>query len=243
MITRVCAMVLVSAWLMATSVFAVIESREFDATKFDSLKIKNSSGNIVISVSKDKKAYVKADKKQFGKKCVLNMNQVKNELVVEVKHTGMLEADQCEVNLSLEVPAAVAMEIKNGSGNLDINGTKGDIDFRLGSGNAKIVAGIDKLQGKSGSGDIEASGLNGSVEVKTGSGNVKLSYQPDSQKGYIDVNTGSGNVGIYLPATVLVSTNFKAGSGQLSSEFGNSTNAAFKIDVKTGSGNLDIKKL
>ncbi len=220
------------------------ESQEFVATGLKALHLKNSSGNVKISTSSSNgKAYVEIEKVKFEKNCTLKMDKTDDALTVEVDKVGLFSNNDCKIHFNIKVPKEVALHLKMGSGDLNVKGTKGTIDFILGSGDAKIDAEIQSLDATTGSGSIEAMGIYGNANIKSGSGNVRLLYKTAPPQALVNIMTGSGDATIYLPSTTQISTDFKAGSGQLSNELTNSTDAPFKILMKAGSGSLQIKKL
>lgn len=241
--------------------FALVENKEFSASGLENLNLKNMSGDVIVTVSEDGKAYVSANKVNFEKNCTLKMNRSGENLIVEVKNEGWFNNDNCMVNFDIKVPKAIALNLKNGFGDLNVNGTKGKIDFKLGSGNAVVNAEAEKLDGKSGSGSINISGIigdskiktgSGSIDItgligdadlKTGSGDLKITYKLAPLKGALDIKTGSGDATVFFPTSMKVLTNYMSGSGRIYNELGDSSDASFRVFMKAGSGDLKIKKL
>ncbi len=171
------------------------------------------------------------------------MNRSGDNLVVEVKEEGWFNGDNCKVNFEIKVPKIIALNLKSGFGKFEINGTKGKINFKLGSGDVVVDAEVVELRGKSGSGSVKVTGLVGDTYLKTGSGDITLSYKAVIQKGQLNIATGLGDATVSFPASMKIMTNFKSGSGQIYNELGASSDAAFKVSMKAGSGDLKIKKL
>jgi DUF4097 and DUF4098 domain-containing protein YvlB len=142
-----------------------------------------------------------------------------------------------------------------------VNGTKGKVNFSLGSGDFNIDAQIDKLEGKSGSGSIKASGVIGYTDIKmgsgtldlqglttnaglkTGSGDLNVQYESVPENGELNIKTGSGNATVVLPSGTKVLTNLLSGSGRVFNELGDSSDASFKVFMKAGSGDLNVKRV
>ncbi|MEW6058236.1 MAG: DUF4097 family beta strand repeat-containing protein [Bdellovibrionota bacterium] len=235
--------IIIVGCLFTSIALAATENKEFDGSGLEILSIKNPSGDVKIGVSKDGKAYVAAEKIKFGKNCTLKMDKSGRELVVEVSKGGIFNTDDCKVNFDVKVPREIALHLKSGSGDLEVNGTKGTVDFKIGSGDAKVTAEVDTLDGMSGSGSVVATGLSGNANVRTGTGDVTLTYGSAPSKGELDIKTGSGDATIFFPSSMKVLTDFKAGSGRVYNELGDSEDARFKVSMKAGSGDLKIKKL
>lgn len=239
--------------------FATTDNQVFDSKGLKKLELKNSSGDSKIATSTDGKAYVSAEKVEFGSSCAITMNKEGGVLVVKVEKEGLFSTGTCKVNFAVKIPESLALDLRTGSGAIAVQGTKGDIDFRTGSGNtdlnittAKLIgrsgSGSVKASGsigdadlKSGSGDIALSGLRGDAKVNTGSGDISLIYSTAPQKGQVELRSGSGNAVVSLPAKAKVLTQFRSGSGQLLNELGDTQGAPFVVSAKSGSGNLKIK--
>lgn len=248
--------------LSASLALAATESQVFDGKGLERLELRNTSGNSTIEVSTDGKAHVTATKVKFAKKCSLTMKREGKALVAKVKSSGVIGSGSCEVNFVFKIPEALALDLRTGSGDVDVHGTKGPIAFKTGSGDtelhnvhsAKVVGrvgsgaikakgSIGKVDLESGSGDIELSGLRGDTKIDTGSGDMKLTYTTAPQKGRVQLKSGSGNATVYLPATAKILTEFKSGNGKIYNEIGDSQDAPFIVSVKSGSGDLNVKKL
>ncbi|MEZ4744341.1 MAG: DUF4097 family beta strand repeat-containing protein [Bdellovibrionota bacterium] len=247
--------------LFTSIAFASTESKDFDINGLKTLELENDAGDIKISVTQDGKAHISATKVNFGENCTLKMQRSEDKLDIEVDKKGLFKSGECKVHFEIKVPREIALDIKSGSGDLNIIGTKGEVEFFLGSGDAVIDAEIKELNGKSGSGSLKISGtigeadiklgsgsididgLTSEAEFKTGSGNLKITYKEAPVKGELDIKAGSGDATVYLPATSKISTSFISGSGRIYNELGDSSKAPFKISMKAGSGDLNIKKI
>jgi DUF4097 and DUF4098 domain-containing protein YvlB len=107
---------------------------------------------------------------------------------------------------------------ETGSGNIKGRNVTGPFDVHAGSGDIRIEeTGAGDIRATTGSGNVEVSGVNGGARAETGSGNVELQGTPT---GSWYVKTSSGNAEVRLPE-----------------------NAAFDLDVSTGSGTIDVGHL
>jgi hypothetical protein len=113
------------------------------------------------------------------------------------------------LDLDIDVPTNIPIEVHDGSGDLRIRGTAA-ADVEDGSGNLDITGIGGNVDVTDGSGEIRIDGVEGDVEVRDGSGNINVSnvtgrftVQADGS-GNIDVNgvggtmrvasDGSGNI-------------------------------------------------
>lgn len=250
-----------AAALTSSLAFSATETKVFDAKGLERLKLDNTSGDVKITLSTDGKAHVAATKVKFENGCKYEAKKSGDTLDVEVEKKRRFASGTCKVNLEIKVPKEIALRLRMGSGNLDVQGTKGEVDIRTGSGDAKFNVETAKLKGvvgsgslkasgtvgvvdlRTGSGDIEVAGLTGDSYVTTGSGDVTLTYKTAPTKGRITLKSGSGDTTVYLPAATKLLTTVKSGSGKIYNEIGDSQDASFIISMKSGSGSLKVKKL
>jgi len=227
--------------LFPTLSFADVEIKEFSAAGLQAVKVSNISGDVTIFTTSGNKASVTVRKLYFSENCSLAMEKSGDVLSIMTLETSG-NGGSCRVHYDIRVHRDVSLDIKNGSGDVEVIGTRGDIRFNLGSGNIRINAVVSNLEGVSGSGNIDASGLTGDAILKVGSGNIKLSYSSSPKRGELTVLTGSGDTNIYMPAATRIVSDMTTGSGLISSEIESSSDAQFRVMLKSGSGNLSINK-
>lgn len=75
-----------------------------------------------------------------------------------------------------------------------------------------------------------------------GSGTAKITYLTVPEIGKFDLKSGSGLVELTMPANAKIQTNFVSFGGKMTNEIGDTKDAKFKVSVKSGAGNLHIKK-
>lgn len=132
-------------------------------------------------------------------------------------------ASSCSTDYTVQVPEGTRVTIDTGSGDVQLTG-------RLGAINAKT-----------GSGDLQLDDLaSTAVTATTGSGDVDLSMvaAPDA----LTVKTGSGDVKAKLPdeATYAVASN--TGSGDTHVGVKTSPASGHKVQVNTGSGDIEVEQ-
>ena len=161
----------------------------------------------------------------------------------------------CSVSYEVTAPPGVRVQGETGSGDLVLTKT-GPVDLRLGSGNIQVAGATGAVRAETGSGNIEvqdvaapvdlhaASGditalrLGGQVAAETGSGNVTVELdRPASAR----VRASSGDVELVVPAgryRVRSST----GSGDAQLGVTDDPGASLVLDVGTGSGNVTVSQ-
>lgn len=134
------------------------------------------------------------------------------------------------INVTLTLPADVAIALDDGSGSIDINGMTSDVDIEDGSGSIK-VNGANTLAIRDGSGSIKVSNINGAVSIKDGSGSINV----DKVNGDIDIDDGSGSMTIeYVMGVVTIDD----GSGSIT------VNDTKGLTIHSaGSGSVDYHKI
>jgi len=216
--------------------------KEFNTEGLQAVSVKNTSGDVEISVSTSDKATVTARKIRFPEGCDLIMEMSGGTLSIEtVEPRGWNKS--CRVDFDIRVLKGVSLDIKNGSGDVKVEGTQGEVEFKLGSGDIEIEAAVVKLNGASGSGNVDVSGLTGDVNLKIGSGDIELSYASPPNRGRLKVTNGSGDTTINFPEESVILTDLSTGSGKIFNEIGDSSGAPFKVTLKSGSGDLSLKKI
>jgi hypothetical protein len=153
----------------------------------------------------------------------------------------------------IELPAGVAVTVKNGIGVVGSSGVRGAQNLDISTGEITVHDGVGVLAADSGSGDIEVRSQKGNVAIDTGSGDVRLEGVTaerivvdtgsgdvllQSVAGSLLVETGSGDIvgrSLRLGATLAA----ESGSGdiRMSGDF----SAVAKLDIDTGSGDVTLE--
>lgn len=229
--------------LVSLSAFAAPEITEFDSAQIKEIEIQNSSGLIKVQGGTAGKTTVAFDKIKTEGTCITEAKLKGDKLKVVAKAKGFLKTGNCEINITVNGPAAVELDLSSGSGAIEVAGVKGEVEYKAGSGNVNISGEIEKIDGKAGSGSATIKGLKGSAELKSGSGAIDITYTSVPDKGELDIKTGSGRTQVALPAGAKFKSDIKTGSGKATNELGESREAQFKVSFRAGSGDLLIKKV
>ncbi len=166
-------------------------------------------------------------------------------------HIDCVDIRNISVDYEISVPADTVVRSRSGSGNLMVEGTRGNVDTQTGSGDVKLANLTGEIRVQTGSGNIRARQISGSVKGGTGSGDVEVD---EISSGDIDLHTGSGNI---TARGVQGGFHGETGSGDVTAEgtqrgdweihtgSGNvhvrlPANAAFDADISTSSGSIDV---
>ena len=198
----------------------------------------------------------------FGNTPQVNYEQSSdgNTITATVENAGFGFFGSGSVNLDVTVPGSADLQVKTGSGDIEVNGVGGQMSLTTGSGS--IDASKDTLSGQStlqtGSGSIDATQdtLSGQSTLHTGSGDITLNGSLDPNGNY-RLETGSGSIETTLPSNPSVHVDAATGSGSITSAFaelsvqspdthevhgdiGNPPRA--ELTLQTGSGSISLNK-
>jgi len=166
-------------------------------------------------------------------------------------HIDYLNYHDISVDYEITVPAETAIRTHSGSGDQNIEGTKGNVDIETGSGDVKLRNLTGEVHLQTGSGDVRAHEVAGAIKGGAGSGDIEIE---ESGSGDIDLHTGSGNIEV---RGIQGAFHAQAGSGDITAE-GSQTgnwevrtgsgdvtlrlpgNAAFDADISTSSGSVNV---
>lgn len=96
------------------------------------------------------------------------------------------------INLTVEVPQPMALDINDGSGSIEIRDIEGDVILDDGSGSLTIERVRGRVEVEDGSGSIEIDDVEGDLEVDDGSGSLTIRRITGS----VEVTDGSGSITI-----------------------------------------------
>lgn len=235
--------------------------KEFDAKDIEKLIVKNDIGQTLITGNETEKISVTAITEHDG--CEITIQQEKNNIIVKNKNNGdHFWEKPCKTNFSITLPKNIEVEAKNGEGNLMVENMTNIVKTKTGSGSTFLKNVSGTYEGKSGSGDIKGTlyseevririgsgdidleGFLSKASIKTGSGDVKIKWNKSLDKGSFEGKSGSGDYTLLFPKDMKtkVRTDIKLGSGETSNQLGDNPEADFKIKIRAGSGDVDIRK-
>jgi hypothetical protein len=166
-------------------------------------------------------------------------------------HIEYVNYRNVSIDYEITVPTETVVRTKSGSGDEEIDGTKGNADVQTGSGDVRLSSLQGEIRVQTGSGNVRAREVAGPVRGGTGSGDVEIE---ETGAGDIDLHTGSGNINA---RGVQGSFHGETGSGEITAEGTQSgtwdartgsgnvrlrlpSNAAFDADISTSSGSIDV---
>ena len=242
------ARVIALAGLLAVSTAALADTqfeRTFQVSAQPDLYVSTGSGNIKVFPGSGNEikvvGHVHAGWSAFGdvqsrvRRIVENppLTQSGNEVHVgEVNDHSLLNS--ISIDYEITVPAGVALNLRSGSGDVEVDNVGRYLSAQSGSGNVRAHGVHGPAAMESGSGDIELEEESqGDVKVRTGSGSIRVR----GLDGGFMAKTGSGD--IEADGTLLGQANLTTGSGSVRLHL--NPDAHFNLEAETGSGDIRVR--
>ncbi|MCH1930454.1 DUF4097 domain-containing protein [Shewanella sp. A25] len=150
------------------------------------------------------------------------------KLKAEIKPYSSFNNYSPYIDLTLQVPAAMALDIDDGSGEIVITKMMGNIDVKDGSGGLSIEGGHN-VSIDDGSGEIEVSNLFGTLSINDGSGGIKVT----KVQGNTTIQDGSGEI---EASDIIGSLSIVDGSGSITAK-----NIQGSVTIEDGSGEIEVR--
>jgi DUF4097 and DUF4098 domain-containing protein YvlB len=237
---------LLAAGLCVAAANAQDFERNLPASPATDLYVSTGSGHIHIYPGTDSEVRVKAhlhagwnaggDMEERMRRIAANppVSQSGKEI-----HLGEVPADQrslyndISIDYEISAPRAVALNLKSGSGDVQVDHVGRFLKGETGSGSIRAhgIAGAADLH--TGSGDVElqqASG--GEVRASTGSGSIRI----NGLSGSLTARTGSGD--IEANGNLIGPSKLQTGSGSIRAHIARDSH--FNVDATTGSGSIRV---
>jgi Toastrack DUF4097 len=180
--------------------------------------------------------------------------------VVTVSTSCAGASRDCSASYELRVPprgtgAGVAVTGSDGSGDVTLTGV-GRVDVKIGSGNLEVTDAAGAVTATSGSGNTRLTNVAGDVSITASSGNVS---GRDLSGDQVTVRVSSGDVTLAVPGTNNVTAHTSSGnidvtvpdhscqvvahadSGNTRVRVTSDPTSAHKLDLTTGSGDITVK--
>lgn len=195
-------------------------------------------GQVKIKAVKVSKASSLSQAKENAAKVTIEITTEGNVLRIETKYpkSGKFwggESVNVSVDYWLWIPEKAGLEVKNISGDVDVEGTAGMLDLNAISGDVNLRKASGRAEGSTISGDLEISGITGDVFLKSVSGDITASRI----KGSVEAETVSGDIEL-TEVSEAATVRVKALSGEI--VYRGNINPAGNYSLKSHSGNVDL---
>ncbi|GGP51912.1 hypothetical protein GCM10009347_18620 [Shewanella algicola] len=152
------------------------------------LTVKGVEGQTHIEVTAD--IYTDKDSEDVEIELTLNKQGDNAKFVADIESDGFMEQSPF-IDVLITVPAALALDITDGSGSIKISDVAAAITLKDGSGSI-VMDHVGAVKLADGSGSINMKDVNGDVTLQDGSGSINISQVT----GDIEVSDGSGSINI-----------------------------------------------
>jgi len=113
-------------------------------------------------------------------------------LVSEIEDHSFFSFHNAQIDLTVNVPKKMGLNVDDGSGSIDIAGITGSVYIEDGSGNLSVENIQGNLEIDDGSGEIEIRGVTGDLVIDDGSGSISVA----DIGGSVTLDDGSGSIDI-----------------------------------------------
>ena len=148
----------------------------------------------------------------------------------------------CKAGFSVEAPAEIKLEIKTGSGGVNVSSFTAGAALSAGAGTIKLAGLSGAITLATGASTISGDVYSEKFDCKSGAGDIALNWLNPPKAGSASITTGAGRVSVGFPKDSKLNISHKSGIGSFDSEFSGDPAAPFKLDIKTGAGSVKIKK-
>ncbi len=235
---------LLAAALLTTAAHAADFDRTLTVSGPADLYVTTGSGRVHIFPGSDNQIHIRAHVYagfNFGGNAEDRARQIAANPPIRqagsTVHLGDVDPEQrnlynnITIDYDISAPTTVALNIRTGSGDLEIDNLGRFLKAETGSGSVRAhgIAGSADLH--TGSGDIELQqNARGDVKASTGSGSIRI----NGLSGSLTARTGSGDIeaGGHLGGPAKLQT----GSGSIRVHVG--ADAHYTLDASTGSGSI-----
>ena len=240
--SRLKSVILFLSGVFCLSAAAVTESFNYDATRHSSINIHNSFGHVSVAPSTKNEINIVANKRKWGKRCLLNIDSQNKQFHIEINDKGWIMDNECRVDLIVSVPTSLDVQLRAGNGNVDIVGTRGEVDVKVGSGTVRVKSDLKRLSALTGNGDVIFGGKSETTKITTGKGDIKFELLEKSNARIV-ARSGNGDVMISLPEKSKVHAKTTVGNGLVRNTFSNEKdNPDVDVEVMTGRGDVRIRE-
>ncbi len=149
---------------------------------------------------------------------------------------------ECELDATVNVPAALPVTANTDGGDAAVTGTTGEVALSTGGGNIAADHASGSLALNTSGGNIRASAImSPAVTATSGGGNIEIDFA--GVPGDVHVDTSGGNITLVLPRGeteyhVTAHTN----GGEVTDSVPQNTSSSHRITATSGGGNITIRE-
>ena len=134
------------------------------------------------------------------------------------------------IDLIINMPKDIDLDVNDGSGSIDINGMGRNIRIKDGSGGIELTDNDGSIQINDGSGSIHVRKVRQNVDIHDGSGSIDVRYVD----GNLQIHDGSGSIEVDDVGGDLIIPSDGSGSIRV-------RNARRNVEINDGSGSINVQ--
>ena len=161
------------------------------------------------------------------------------------------------VQIQVQVPPQVALDLHSGDGHISVNGVRGMARLDTGDGHISVQNFTGNLRGHTGDGHMSIDGWFSDLDLRTGDGHIDLTVRPGSKMagGWL-IHTSDGRVEARLPQDLAAELYAHTGDGHIQLDMPVTINGSIErarvrgklngggplLEITTGDGSIRITK-
>jgi DUF4097 and DUF4098 domain-containing protein YvlB len=215
--------------------FHIQKELSLDARSLTAFDIETGSGSLVVVGEKGlNEIKVTADiytDKKYTDNYELTLKESGNSAFLVAKNhssSGFWVGNSPHIDVVIHVPEAMALDIDDGSGDININNINAQVNIKDGSGDLVVKNIMGDTNINDGSGEIEVDQISGDVNIVDGSGEINI----NEVNGNLTIDDGSGTI---YAKNINGNADIEDGSGDLTVKRITGT-----VTVDDGSGSINI---
>jgi len=203
MLLAVCAAGLAN---VAWADYEAVRELSLDSRGIDTLDMDTGAGSLqVVGVAGTDEIVVVATIRVPGRDDDKALRKIESDMVLSLARDGdkaILKSwfdkrmfnfgDSPHIALEVRVPERLHLVVDDGSGSIDIEAVRGDIDIDDGSGSLTLTDAGGVVEIDDGSGSISVRNVGGNLKIEDGSGSIKVR----GVAGSVTIDDGSGGIDV-----------------------------------------------
>lgn len=145
----------------------------------------------------------------------------------------------CGVDYTLRVPPDVTVVARSTTGDVAIQGVRGDLTLSTSTGDIKVTDAVGALSAATSTGNVDATGiLSSRVHARAATGDVSLRFsrQPDE----VVATTNTGDVRVVVPAGGTYKVQASTGTGRATVGIAQDPASPRAITARAGTGDIHV---
>lgn len=215
------------------------QSEPLEVAAGSGLRVESKNDALELRGSDDGALHVRAEIVTYGStEEKARADSESREIVIEkgattkiyTRYGEALRRGGGSINLTVEVPAGLSIEVVNNNGKVEITNVKGQLNVRTDNGGVHVLGLDGRLEVNTENGQITVSAVTGNVVTNTRNGQIRV----ENPGGDVQARTGNGNIELSSIAPLSKTYLLSSSSGSLDFRLPGGSDLA--IEAKTRNG-------